>query len=733
MPSRALILLFAAALFLGSALLFLLEPMFGRMVLPLLGGAPAGWTTCLLFFQFTLLLGYLYAWATARWLRPRAQILVHAVLLLSALIELPIGVSRHWTAPSESSPIAWLLGLLAVSIGPPFLAVATTSPVLQHWFSHGEHPEAKDPYFLYQASNLGSIAALLAYSVVVEPWFGVRTQAVGWAWAYGGFVLLVGACAFATHTASEHRVRTGGKAAILRTPAPSWARQLRWLALSAVPSSLLLGVTSYITTDVAPVPLLWIIPLVIYLLTFVLCFARRPIIPRGAVLIALPVVVAAEVATLVIEASSPAWLVVPLHLITFAVIAMACHRELAEDRPARDHLTLFYLWLSIGGTLGGLFNAIVAPRVFSTTLEYPIALVAACLVTPFRNRARAEGPNLNDLLFPGLLGACAAGLFVAVPRLPFGSSYAVLVATTAMLAVACVSFSGRPVRFGLGVAALLLSATVRPSGFGELEHVERSFFGVHRVAIDRVNNLRLLYHGSTLHGAQSLEADREREPLSYYGRQGPIGQVFGSLGQREPRSIAVVGLGTGSLASYATPGQSWTFFELDPAIARLAGPTGYFSYLRQCAVSAKVVVGDARWSLEHASLARYDVLIIDAFSSDAIPVHLLTREALRVYLSRLAPDGLIAFHISNRFMALGRPVADLARDAGLECMWKSEPRLSESEELLGYAASDWIVIAPRPETLAPLSAASGWGWVPGSPQRVWTDDYANTFSVLRWK
>ncbi len=732
MPSRTLTVLFAAALFLGSALLFLLEPMFGRMALPLLGGAPAGWTTCLLFFQFTLLLGYVYAWAIARWLAPRAQILVHALLFVSALLVLPIGVSSHWIAPSDSSPVAWLLGLLAVSIGLPFLAVSTTSPVLQLWFSHGEHPEAKDPYFLYQASNLGSIAALLAYPVIVEPWFGVRIQALGWAWAYGGLVLLVGACALVTRTASQHRMRNAGDDASPRTPVPSWSRQLRWLALSAVPSSLLLGVTSYITTDVAPVPLLWIIPLVIYLVTFVVTFARRPIVPRGLVLLALPVVVTAEVATIVIDVASPAWLLVSLHLVAFAVIAMACHRELADDRPARDHLTLFYLWLAIGGTLGGLFNAILAPRIFSTMLEYPIAIVAACLVMPSRKPA-VTGPNLRDLLFPALLGACAVGLFIAVPRLPGGDSFGVLIATCTVLGLVAVSFSGRPARFGLGIAALLLASGVLPSGYGELEHVERSFFGVHRIAIDRVNNLRLLYHGSTLHGVQSLDPAREREPLSYYGRQGPVGQIFGSLAQRRLRSIAVVGLGTGSLASYATANQSWTFYELDPVIVRLAGPTGYFSYLRECLASPKVVVGDARWSLARATTARYDVLIIDAFNSDAIPVHLLTREALGVYLSRLAPDGVIAFHISNRFMALQRPVADLADDAGLECLWKAEPKLPASDELEGYAASDWVVIAPRRATLGPLSAAFGWGRVRGPHGRVWTDDYVNTFSVLSWK
>jgi hypothetical protein len=733
MPSRTLTLLFAAALFLGSALLFLLEPMFGRMVLPLLGGASAGWTTCLLFFQVTLLLGYLYAWATARWLAPRAQILVHAMLLLSALIVLPIGVSSRWTPPSDSSPAAWLLGLMTVSIGLPFLAVATTSPVLQHWFSRGEHPEAEDPYFLYQASNLGSIAALLSYSAIVEPWFGVRTQSVGWAWAYGAFALLVAFCAFVTHTASPIRVRNGGDQSFLSTPVPSWGRQLRWLAFSAVPSSLLLGVTSYITTDVAPVPLLWIIPLIIYLLTFVLSFARPPLVPRGAMLVALPVVVLAQVTTIAVDAYSPAWLLVPLHLLAFGVVAMVCHRELAEDRPARDHLTLFYLWLAIGGTLGGLFNAIVAPRLFTTMLEYPLVIVAACFLKPPRVPARAAGMHPRDVLFPIAVGVVAVGLFLAVPLIPGGSSFPAQCATAAGLAVLCLSVSGRPVRFGLAVAAFLLASTVRPSPYGELEHVERSFFGVHRVAIDRGNNLRLLYNGNTLHGAQSLAPGRERVPLTYYTRRGPIGEVFAFLQRRGLRSVAVVGLGTGSLSSYATAGQSWAFFELDPTIVRLAGPSGFFSYLRACAVRPRVVVGDARWSLARPSADVYDLLVIDAFSSDAVPVHLLTREALRVYLSRLSPDGVIAFHTSNRYMRLERPVADLAKDAGLACLWKEESPVSETDEQLGYSASDWVVLSRRPEALSALASSPGWSAVPGTPGRVWTDDYVNTLSVLRWK
>ncbi len=733
MPSRALTLLFAAALFLGSGLLFLLEPMFGRMVLPLLGGAPAGWTTCLLFFQFTLLLGYLYAWATARYLTPGAQLGVHALVLISAFVVLPIGISPQWAPPAATSPAAWLLVLLAVSIGLPFFAVATTSPILQHWFSHGEHPEAKDPYFLYQASNLGSIAALLSYSALVEPTFGVRTQSIGWAWTYLGYAALVGVCALKTHTASRNRQRSGIPETVAATPLPSWRRQARWLALSAVPSSLLLGVTSYITTDVAPVPLLWVIPLVLYLLTFVLTFARRPLVPRNFVVLALPIVVLTQVTTISVDATSPAWLLVPLHLLAFTFIGMACHRELADDRPARDHLTLFYLWLAIGGAIGGLFNAIVAPEIFATPLEYPLVIVAACFLKPFRVPGRLTSAPIRDLVAALALGAIAVGLFLAVPKIPGGSAYPVQIATAVVIALVCLGFSGRPIRFGLGVAAMLLASTVRPSPFGEIEHVERSFFGVHRVTIDRANNLRLLYHGSTLHGAQSLEPGREHVPLTYYTRQGPIGQVFNAFHGPGPGSVAVIGLGTGTLSSYAEPGQKWVFYELDPAIVRLAGPSGFFSYLRECKARPRVVVGDARWSLAHASADVYDLIIVDAFSSDAIPVHLLTREALRVYLSRLSADGIIAFHISNRYLALERPVADLARDAGLSCVWRAEPRLSEQDEELGYSSSDWIVLTRRAEGLSELTGADGWTEVPGKPERIWTDDYVNTFSVLHWR
>jgi hypothetical protein len=732
MSSRLLTLLVASALFVGSGLLFLLEPMFGRVVLPLLGGAPAGWTTCLLFFQFTLLVGYAYAWASARWLAPRTQVVVHGVLLLAAIVALPIGVPQRWAAPNEASPVAWLLGLLSVSIGLPFLAVATTAPVLQHWFSTSEHPESGDPYFLYQASNLGSIAALLAYPMAVEPWLGVRTQAAGWAWVYGGFLALVGACAFATHLHRRPGVASRAADPGDRTPMPSWQRQVRWVALSAVPSSLLLGVTSYITTDIAAVPLLWVVPLVIYLLTFVITFARRPILSRSAMLLALPILVLPQVATFMLDAASPPWLIIPLHLLGFAGLACVCHRELADDRPAPSHLTLFYLWLAVGGTLGGLFNAVVAPQLFSTTLEYPVAIVAACLLIPSRRPAGPGGLRWGDLVFPVLLGGAAAGLFVAVPRLPGGDASWVPIATTAGLALVCLSFSSRALRFGVGVAALLVSSVVRPSGFGNVERVERSFFGIHRVAIDANRHIRELYHGTTLHGAQSTDPLQECEPLTYYSRQGPIGQLFESFGSRQPGAVAVVGLGTGSLSCYRRPGQSWTFFEIDNVIVRLSGDRGPFSFLRACGAPVQIVLGDARWSLAHSRAPVFDLLVIDAFSSDAIPIHLLTREALRVYLSRLSPEGVIAFHVSNRFMKLERPVADLANDAGLAHLWNAESDLTADDEQQGRAESDWIVLARQAGTLARIATYPGWQAVPGAPARVWTDDYVNTLSVLHW-
>lgn len=722
---------FASALFLGALLLFLLQPLFGRLVLPALGGAPAVWNTCLVFFQLTLLAGYLYAWAAARWLQPRAQIVLHAALVLAALAVLPIRILPAWAPPTAASPVPWLLGVLALSIGLPFFVLSTTSPILQHWFSRTDHPDARDPYFLYRASNLGSMAGLLAYPLAVEPWLGLRAQGFAWSAVYLVFVALLAACAVI----------------VVRRPAPAqppdprtpvfvgigWRTALWWITLAAIPSSLLLGVTTTLSTDVAVVPLLWVAPLVLYLATFVVAFSRRPIVSQRAATIALPLLVVPVAVLMIAQATEPVGVVVPFHLAAFTVMALVCHSRLASERPPASGLTAFYLCLAIGGALGGLFNALVAPAVFPLPFEYPLAIAAACLVKPYRDAdATTARPDWRDVIYPATLAAGMLALMAAARLL--GDAHVKLQWLMGIGVPAFVSFalSARPIRFGLAVAVLFAGSLAMPNQFGTVADIERSFFGVHRVYTDGSRNLRVLFHGSTMHGVQSLDPERRREPLAYYSRGGPIGQVFEGHPGDGPRDVAVVGLGAGALAGFAREGQAWTFFEIDPAVVRLARDAGHFTYLTDAPATIDVVVGDARTSLAETARA-YDLIILDAFSSDAVPVHLLTREALQLYLSRLKPGGVLAFHVSNRFLRLRHLFAALTSDAGLAHLRQADLRREPTESWTGRLPSEWILLARSRDDLRALALDDRWAPIVDAPTRVWTDDYSNVLTLLRWR
>jgi hypothetical protein len=743
--------LFALTLFAGSALLFLLEPMVGRMLLPRLGGAPAVWNTCLVFFQVALLGGYLYARLSARYLSPRRQLVSHAFVLLLPLLVLPIRVAHTSLPATGHSPVVWLLGALIASAGLPFFVVATTAPLLQQWFAHTDHPDAEDPYYLYQASNLGSFAALVAYPFLFEPALGLRMQGLVWAGAYGAFVLLVFACAFvawrhrataaaavdhAPASSSQDRraddtLRRGGGQGV-RGGGVTWTTRLRWTALAAVPSSLLMGLTTYLSTDIAAVPLLWVIPLALYLLTFVVAFARRPLVSNWLLTVLTPIVVLPLLLGLMIEATRPAWALGPLHVTTFVVVALMCHRQLADARPDRRHLTSFYLWISVGGAAGGLFNAIAAPLLFRTILEYPLALLAACFLKPPLGK-RGEGPTtVRDIWLPIGVGALTLAATHAASRVS-DVRPAAAVAALAVPAAVCYLCSARPVRFGLAVAALLVAGFARPSAIGTLVYTERSFFGMHRVVDDAASEVRWLLHGTTIHGGQSLNADRRLEPLTYYTRSGPIGQVFEALTDvGRPLKVAIVGLGAGGAASYARIGDEWTFFEIDPVVVRLARDSGYFTFLRDSPAAANIIVGDGRLALARAAPRRFDIVLLDAFSSDAVPIHLLTREAVRSYLDRLEPGGLLVFNTSNRYLTVHRAVADLAADAGLVHLWQRDDEGTKAEYKRGKSTSDFVIVARRREDFGVLADSRRWLQVPGPRGRVWTDDYANPFGLLIW-
>jgi hypothetical protein len=723
--SRTLVATFTATLFLSAFLMFLMEPMIARMVLPLLGGAASVWNTCLVFFQAVLLFGYAYAHGATSLLGARRHAAVHMVVMLAPLVCLPIAL---WsvTPPPTQNPAGWLLFTLLLSIGLPFFALSTGAAVLQQWYSSTDDEGASDPYFLYAASNIGSFAALVAYPLVVERTLRIQQQVQLWTAGYILLAVLTGACALAVW-------RRGGRAVTQAAPieaeAIAWSRRVRWTVLAFVPSSLLLAVTTYMSTDVASVPLLWMVPLGVYLGTFIIAFSRSGASLRDGASRFLPLAAILLTLVLIAQLNQPAMLMIPIHLVVFAIVALACHGELVRDRPAASRLTEFYFWISAGGMLGGLFNALLAPVLFKGIVEYPLVLVVACLARRSLPGVAREAWWKDVAWVAAVAGAAVVSVLV---NSQYGSSSRFLILGAAIPALATFSQQRRPVRFAACIAALLLSGALVQSPFGRAVLAERTFFGVYRVRVDERWNYRYMFHGPTLHGMQSTLLERRTESLSYFHKSGPIGQVFDEVPvATDTASVGVVGLGVGSLASYAGADQHWEFFEIDPAVERIARDPSHFTYLQDCGVRCVVTIGDARVSLARARPQQYGLIILDAFSSDAIPVHLLTREALSLYLSRLAPDGVIALHISNLHLSLSPVLGRLAQSEGLVALWQREPGTAGSFSQ-GKFPSEWMVLARDRAALGGLASDPRWKppvMAPTTP--LWTDDFSNILSVLR--
>jgi hypothetical protein len=778
-------MLYSTTLFVSATLLFLIEPMFVKFVLPSFGGTPAVWTGSMMFFQVALLASYLYVHATTSWLGARKQAWLHVAVVLLPLVLFalagPIEVpAEEWAPPAEENPIFWLLGVLIVSVGLPFFAVSATNPLIQRWVSETDHPAASDPYFLYRASNLGSIIGLLGYPLLMEPNLRLANQGVFWTLGYGVLVVLVLASALilwrsppsaTTHEADlasaspnaafpTSPVATGGEVpvtdarlsdALAAGPSrnSTLLRPLRWIGLAFVPSSLMLGVTTFITTDITPVPLLWVIPLCLYLFSFMVVFSRNqsasPSLLHRIILGALPVTLALLVVSMVTDLNDPLWLLIPLHLFSFFAVALVLHGELARDRPPARHLTGFYLCVAVGGVLGGVFNGLVAPVAFDTVFEYPLAMVMACLFLPRLRRSelreREESTSRTqrrlDLVLPLTLGVVVWGLLSVAGALTPESEEIWLRLILGLAVGLCLQFAysnNRPVRFGLSIAALVAAATLRIGAGQDVLYENRSFFGVYSVTGEEANvGLHTLRHGSTTHGAQVLGVTPP-EPLTYHHRTGPIGQLFDALPKTSDvtSQVAVLGLGTGAMACYAQPGQQMTFYEIDPLVERIARDPSLFTYLRDCPGKYDVVLGDARLSLVDAGDASYNVIVGDVFNSDAIPVHLLTREAIDLYFRKLARNGVLAMHISNRYMDLEPVLGDLARDRGLGCYAQSD---AQTDGIAHKEASRWIAMAREEADLGSLPGDERWHPCASNPNSndVWTDDFSNLIRTFYWR
>ncbi|MEY4270893.1 MAG: hypothetical protein RLZZ58_2109 [Pseudomonadota bacterium] len=732
--------LFILAILIGSFLLFLIQPMVARMALPRLGGAPAVWNSAMLVYQALLLGGYAYAHWLGRFALKR-QAMIHIGLLLLAVLWLPVGLADMAPAAAGQEAL-WVPLFLAVSIGPVFFMVAAQAPLLQRWFA--ADPNAGEPYALYAASNLGSFAGLIAYPLLLEPRLSIAGQSWGWSLGYGVLI----AVTLVAARARWGRVDAAPAAAAAPMPPIPMRRKAMWLLLAAVPSGLMLSTTTHLTTDVFAMPLMWVIPLGLYLLSFVFAFADRRAAADLMSLLTPPVLLAAGGLAL-ISVGNGSLAIALANVAMLFLVSVALHARLYRLRPPAGQLTLFYLVMSAGGVVGGLFAALIAPLLFDWVYEHPLLILAAAALIPLP--ALIPWNNMLKLTHSqARIGAAllfALGCFVAAMVAASWTGVlagAILGLVALLLAIGLLLIGFRWAYVGtLALAMLAIGGidTIKTSLAGDRT---RSYFGVYTVRDYPAQQQRTLAHGTTLHGLQRTDPAKRLEPTTYYGRTSGIGIAM----QAAPRlfgpgaRIGVVGLGTGTLSCYKQPGQVWHIYEIDPAMVTIARDSGKFTFLPTCAADATLHIGDARLKLATAAKGGLDMLAVDAFSSDSIPLHLLTAEAIAIYERALDDDGILLIHISNRFFDL-EPVLDAAaRSGGLAAaIHVDDPPVELTTD--GLTGSSWVAMARRPERLALLTGktvprdrakdAGVWAVLErDDAARRWTDDYASVLPVVRW-
>jgi hypothetical protein len=735
--NRLVLVVYTAAIFVSALLLFSVQPLFTKMVLPRLGGSPAVWSVAMVFFQSLLLGGYAYAHFLMQLRNRMIPVVVHLVLLVIALLTLPLSIAGGWGEPPSSGYAIWLLGLFAVSIGLPFFALAANNPMLQAWFVRTGHPDGPDPYFLYASSNIGSFLALLSYPVLLEPMFTLRTQNLIWTAGYGVLIVLIAACGVLL-LRSPVMAAVDVLAGPSDAPAPSWTLRSRWIFLAAVPSGLLIAVTAHISTDVAAAPLLWVLPLSLYLLTWVLVFQSRPLLPHRWMLLAQPLAISGVIVLLAVGGEQNLLLTLGGHLVCFFIIAMACHGELARTRPAVKYLTGFYVALSFGGMLGGLFAGLIAPFAFSWIAEYPILLALAALCRPPGGDERL--PRFSFWYWPFL--AVLAIVLIGASWSAGGATewlddhrVSVIGAVAALSALLALGFHANRWKIFATVVVALVLIRVYPFDDGRVETV-RSFFGVHKIVVTPNGQYHVLMHGTTIHGAEKFLNDDgtavtgRPEPISYYHKDGGIGRAISAIRERKgaPLRVAVIGLGSGTLACASQPGDTWKFFEIDQTMVDTARDPKYFTYISKCQPDLKPVIGDARLTFAREPDGVYDMIIVDAYSSDAIPIHLATREAMKIYKDKLAPQGVVVMHVSNRHLALEEVVEGIAGANGMKSWVYDEDSNRDNEYIF---ATDVVVSARAEADVGALASSDVWAETdPDKNQRVWTDDYSNVLGAV---
>jgi SAM-dependent methyltransferase len=720
-PVGAAIVVFTLTTLMAASLLFTVEPMVAKMLLPIYGGSPMVWNTSMLFFQVALLLGYTYAHLSQRLLGVRWQPIVHIPVVIAPLLVLPMALPS-WSVAGESTPVAlWLLLVLTAVVGAPFAVLSTIGPLIQRWYSWAGLPRSKDPYFLYAASNVGSMLSLLAYPFLIEPAADLDAQAHWWALGYRVFVVLVIACVLiirfrAVRTPAE----LPGEEETAVAEKISWRRRARWLGLAFIPSSLMLGATTHISTDIAPVPLMWVVPLAIYLATFIIAFgSKKQRWLSHAVTIA---AISAAVIPWTLYIIGPDFIGILLALSLVLVAGLACHGLLAKDRPAPRQLTEFFLIVSLGGALGGAFNTLVAPKVFNWTAEFPLVVTSLAVLPILLKRVDATirwgfplaAASVKAFVLTGPLVLLAGTIVLRLGASSF-------IPAVLMVGVPwCVLAIRRPRMMAIGVAlstALLLWYRMPTDSIRM-----RTFFGNYHVYMDG-NGRRMFGHGSTVHGFQFTGGPLRTTPVAYFGRSGPFGDLFTAYGERS-RRVAIVGLGTGVMAAYGHQGQTMDFYEIDPVVLRIA--SDWFSYLSDSKADVNAIVGDGRLELEKVPDGAYGMIVLDAFTSDSVPPHLLTYEALQLYTRKLAPGGVLAFNVTNRSLDLAPMLAATARAAGLASITGNGA--ADPQKI--YYRSRWVAVARKDADLQPLRAKA-WRWhTPPKGGPVWTDAHSSLFGVL---
>ncbi len=731
---------YSITIFLSAFLLFLTQPLFGKMILPYLGGTPAVWNTAMFFFQACLLCGYAYAHFTLKWLGWQRQCILHLLLMLAAISFLPLGVPDGWRPPAATDPTFALLTILFLQVGLPFFVLSASAPLLQRWFSLTNDPQRQDPYFLYAASNSGSMLALFAFPLLLEPQLRLSAQSVFWQYLY--YALIIGfGLSLVFLVRRIHLAFPLDDEPSTRSRPVSWKQRRRWTLLAFVPSALLLAVTQYITSDIAIASLFWVLPLALYLFTFVLVFSNafHWISPPTVQIYSVGFLILVLL-TLFTEMKAAHPVLLFLHLGYFFSTALVCHHQLAESKPPVVHLTEFFLWMSLGGVLGGMMVALVAPIVFDSLLEYPILIILAALVTPaftwHRRVLRMRVVRLA-ILIPLFV------IFVYGFKLEFNSlPLKIAHLCTVVGGVAALLLTiGRP-----KTQACVLAVFVAVGHFTIQDQVllrARSFFGPMEVRYDSENNWYTFVHGTTVHGIQSADSDKKIEPKGYYHRQGNFGEIMRQLNagdEQSKKTIALIGLGIGTLACYGKADDTYDYFEIDPAVYRIAKDERFFTYLRDCPPLINVFLGDARLTISDAVDGRYDAIVIDAFSSDAIPTHLMTLEALRLYRKKLKATGFLIYHISNQHLDLAPVVHDLAAAEKLRMFYRSGlPPGAEADfaalEAQGVFPASVAVVGEMQNL--PGAVSSGISWKQYSRDAIstpWTDDFANilaTYKLLR--